>query len=381
MITEQGCLARRTALWNRLPDSIDTALITARPHLMYLAGFEASATVFNSQESGAALLLTRQGDAVLVADNVQEPFSRAAFVTARVEPLWYRCVEAAPHRGGLLVQATAEWLKSRSPAGLAIERSQVPWGMLQELVEGQPGLKLHDLDPDLRALRRTKHADEQAQIRECLRVAGEAVAAARREVRPGMTGLDLQRLVLRVASEQAGRPVHVYGDFVSGPGAEAGGGPATNRAVQSGELVLLDYSVVINGYRGDFCTTFVCDGQPTSRQREMHAACMAALDSATRALQPGRTGREVYAACRAPLESAGLAQHFPHHAGHGIGLGHPEPPYLVPESGEVLEIGDVVTLEPGLYIPGVGGMRFEHNYIITPQGPQQISHQSLSLDC
>jgi Xaa-Pro aminopeptidase len=380
MITEQGCLARRAALWNRLPSAIDTALITARPHLMYLAGFEASATVFNSQESAAALLLTRRGDAVLVADNAQEPFSRAAFVTERIEPLWYRCVEAAPHRGGLLVQTTADWLKAHPPTGLAIERSQVPWGLLEGLLQRQPGLKLHDLDPELRVLRKTKHPDEQAQIRECLRVAGAAVAAARAEVRPGMTGLDLQRLVQRVAGEQAGRAVHVYGDFVSGPGAEAGGGPATNRAVQAGELVLLDYSVVINGYRGDFCTTFVCDGEPSPQQREMHAACMAARAAAAAVLHPGKTGREVYAACRAPLEKAGLAQHFPHHAGHGIGLGHPEPPYFVPESDEILEIGDVVTLEPGLYIPGVGGMRFEHNYIVTAQGPQQISHHSLSLE-
>jgi Xaa-Pro aminopeptidase len=380
MITEQGCLARRTALWQRLPATIDTALITARPHLMYFAGFEASATVFNSQEAGAALLLTRQGDAVLVADNLQESFTRAAFVTERIEPLWYRCIEAAPHRGALLAQATAEWLKSHPPGGLAIERSQVPWGMLEELLQRQPGLRPHDLDPDLRVLRRAKHADEQAQIRECLRVAEVAVAAARREVRLGMTGLDLQRLVQRVAGETAGCAVHVYGDFVSGPGAEAGGGPATNRAVQSGELVLLDYSVVIKGYRGDFCTTFVCDGTPTPRQREMHAACQAAMESAARALVPGKTGRDVYAACRAPLESAGLAQHFPHHAGHGIGLGHPEPPYFVPESDEILQVGDVVTLEPGLYIPGVGGMRFEHNYIVTAREPQQISHQSLSLE-
>jgi len=380
MITEQGCLARRAALWQRLPATIDTALITARPHLMYFAGFEASATVFNSQESAAALLLTRQGEAILVADNVQEPFSRAAFVTERIEPLWYRCVEAAPHRGGLLIQATAQWLKSHSTSGLAVERSQVPWGMLEELLQRQPGLRLHDLDPELRVLRRNKHADEQAQIRECLRVAEAAVSAARREARPGLTGLDLQRLVQRVAGETAERAVQVYGDFVSGPGAEAGGGPATNRALQSGELVLLDYSVVIKGYRGDFCTTFVCDGTPTPKQREMHAACLAAMDAAARILLPGRSGREVYAACRAPLESAGLAQHFPHHAGHGIGLGHPEPPYFVPESDEILQAGDVVTLEPGLYISGVGGMRFEHNFVVTPQGPQQISHQSLSLE-
>ncbi|MFN8855111.1 MAG: M24 family metallopeptidase [Planctomycetaceae bacterium] len=380
MITEQGCLARREALWQRIPAEFDTALITARPHLMYLAGFEASATVFNSQASAASLILTREGDAVLVADNAQEPFSRAAFVPERGEPLRYRCGEAAPHRGQLLGQTTAEWLRSRSKSGLAIEFSHTPWLILAGMTSGPSPLRLHDLDADLRALRKSKHPDEQAQIRECLRVAGEAVAATRRDVRPGMTGLDLYRLVLRVASEVAGRPVHVYGDFVSGPGAEAGGGPASNRSVQSGDLVLLDYSVVINGYRGDFCTTFVCDGTPTSRQREMHAACMAVLESARTLLQPGRTGRDVYAACRAPLESAGLGNHFPHHAGHGIGLGHPEPPYLVPESDERLEVGDVVTLEPGLYIPGVGGMRFEHNYIVTQEGPEQISHHSLSLD-
>jgi Xaa-Pro aminopeptidase len=380
MITEQGCLARRAALWQRIPHQYDTALITARPHLMYLAGFEASTTVFNSQESAAALILTREGQAVLIADNAQEPFSRAAFVTDRVEPLWYRCIEAAPHRGHLLGQATADWLRSHAKTGLAIEFSHTPWLMLADAGAGTSGPPVYDLDPVLRTLRKTKHPDEQAQIRECLRVAGEAVAAARRDIRPGMTGLDLYRMVLRVASESAGRPVHVYGDFVSGPGAEAGGGPASNRAVQSGELVLLDYSVVINGYRGDFCTTFLCDGTPSTRQREMHAACMAALESGRQALQPGRTGREVYSACRAPLEAAGLADHFPHHAGHGIGLGHPEPPYLVPESDEVLEVGDVITLEPGLYIPGVGGMRFEHNYIVTPQGSEQISHHSLSLN-
>jgi Xaa-Pro aminopeptidase len=144
--------------------------------------------------------------------------------------------------------------------------------------------------------------------------------------------------------------------------------------------VLLDFSVVVSGYRGDFCTTFVCAGNPTPRQRELHAACLAALESGRRALSPGATGRQIYGACREPLEQAGLADRFPHHAGHGVGLGHPESPYLVPESNETLHPGDVVTLEPGLYIPGIGGMRFEHDFLITPDGSEQLSDHSLSLE-
>jgi Xaa-Pro aminopeptidase len=113
--------------------------------------------------------------------------------------------------------------------------------------------------------------------------------------------------------------------------------------------------------------------------REMHAACLAAIEAGRQALRPGVTGSEVYHACRAVLAERGWADRFPHHAGHGIGLGHPEPPYLVPESTEVLQAGDVVTLEPGLYLPGVGGMRYEHNYVVNPTGCEQLTQHSLSL--
>ena len=79
------------------------------------------------------------------------------------------------------------------------------------------------------------------------------------------------------------------------------------------------------------------------------------------------------------FEEAGYGQFFPHHAGHGLGLGHPEPPILVPHSEDVLLAGDVVTLEPGLYVPGVGGIRIEHNYQITESGSVCLSQHEIAL--
>ena len=86
---------------------------------------------------------------------------------------------------------------------------------------------------------------------------------------------------------------------------------------------------------------------------------MGALEAGESLLRPGMEARQVDAAVRGHFARYGLADAFPSHAGHGLGLGHPEPPYLVPESTDSLQEGDVVALEPGLYLPGQGGMRFE----------------------
>ena len=97
-------------------------------------------------------------------------------------------------------------------------------------------------------------------------------------------------------------------------------------------------------------------------------------------LRPGTPARDVDAAVRGHFASLGLDQYFPTHSGHGLGLGHPEPPYFVPDSSDTLEAGDVVALEPGLYVEGVGGMRYERNYLITPNGPETLSNHNIAID-
>ena len=199
-------------------------------------------------------------------------------------------------------------------------------------------------------------------------------------VRPGLTELDVYALIQRAAVEAAGRPAIVYGDVASGPRCEAEkGGSPTDRRIEAGDLLLLDFSVVLDGYRGDFSNTFVVGGVATAGQRELFDACLAALQAGEARLRAGTPAREVDAAVRRAFADRGLEAFFPHHSGHGIGLGHPEPPYLVAHSDETLQPGDVVTIEPGLYVEGVGGMRFEHNYLVTDDGYEMLSHHEIRI--
>jgi Xaa-Pro aminopeptidase len=218
-------------------------------------------------------------------------------------------------------------------------------------------------------------------IKKALRASEAGFAAAVREVKPGMTELQACERVHQAAFEAAQQPVIVYGDFASGPRCEQGGGSPTLREIQPNELFLLDFSVVLHGYRGDLAHTFVvAGGKATSRQREMAEVCYAAMAAGEALLKPGAPGREVYQAVQRVFAENHLGERFPHHAGHGLGLGHPDPPYFVPESDDTLLAGDVVTLEPGAYIPGIGGMRFEHNYLITENGFERLSRHSLAIE-
>jgi Xaa-Pro aminopeptidase len=210
--------------------------------------------------------------------------------------------------------------------------------------------------------------------------AGEAgMAVALTGVEPGMSELEIYFLVQNAALAAIGTQAIVYGDFVTGPRTETVGGPPSDRKVQAGELVLLDFSTVIGQYRGDFANTHICAGTPTAKQQEMYRACLAAMAAGEKQLKAGTPAKDVYRAVHQAFVERNLADYFPHHAGHGIGLGHPEAPFLVSESSDTLVAGDVVTLEPGLYIKGLCGMRYERNYLITSAGYDLLSKHRLTL--
>jgi Xaa-Pro aminopeptidase len=179
--------------------------------------------------------------------------------------------------------------------------------------------------------------------------------------------------------QAAGRAAIVYGDFAVSPGPERRGGPATDRVLEPGDMMILDYSVVLDGYRSDFTNTLVVGRDPSPDQQRLYDLCTRAMAAGEKELRAGQACRTVYEAVRDVFDRAGVAQHFPHHAGHGLGLTHPEAPYFVREADETLLAGDVVTLEPGLYVPGVGGIRIEHNYLVTGRGYERLSNHTIAL--
>ncbi len=130
---------------------------------------------------------------------------------------------------------------------------------------------------------------------------------------------------------------------------------------------------------GWLTNTFVDGDEPTPRQVELYEICMGALEAGEALLCPDVPAAQVDSAVRGHFAANGLDGHFPSHTGHGPGLGRPEPPHLVPKSIETLQAHDVVALEPGLYLPGVGGMRFERNYPITDRGHETLTRYQLAL--
>jgi Xaa-Pro aminopeptidase len=382
MLTAEGCAARRARLWGALSAPCDLLVVGDPSHLIYFAGYTPSPFVFRTMES-AALLVLEPGSATLVADNLLTPYLQRAFVDQVDAPVWYDGQRAAPHRRSRLIGSTLQRLAQQPAARLArvgIELASVPSGVIEGLRRARPDVEIQDISAVIRPLRRSKDPDELALIRRAIQAGEAAHAAALAQVQPGMTELDVYRLVQTAAIAALGEPAIVYGDFVSGPRcAVERGGPPSLRVIAPGDLLLLDFSVIVSGYRGDFTNTFAVGAAPSERQRAMFDACVGALRAGEALLKPGTPARAVDAAVRSHFASLGLDAAFTTHTGHGIGLGHPEPPYLVPESDETLQAGDVVAVEPGLYIEDAGGMRFERNYLITADGFETLSNHELRI--
>ena len=354
--------AAATALGTAAAEPVGDHLRLADPiHLMYLANFHVDPFSLGAG-FGGVLLLRRDGRAKLLHDDRLPESVADAHVEERVVVPWYD--GQSPAHG---------------PRQLAL---------LGEVNPAHAGLRVHDRPGDpgaaaviqaAAALRRQKDPDEIALLKRCMRAGEAGHAWARAEVRPGMTELDVYRGVLSACVGAAGRPVIVYGDFAVSPGPERLGGPPTGRVLEAGDMLIVDFSVVLGGYRGDFTNTLVVGREPTADQRRLYDLCVRAMASGERELRAGSECRTVYGAVYEAFEKAGVAEHFPHHAGHGIGLTHPEAPYFVRHADETLLAGDVVTLEPGLYVPGVGGLRIEHNYLITEGGHERLSNHVLAL--
>jgi Xaa-Pro aminopeptidase len=390
MLTQEGCLARRKRLWDSLPADVEWILVADPRHVQYLCNFWVQPLSFSGGERGW-LCLERSGRTTLLGDNfalragVHKPY-----VDRELIEKWYDHKHAANNRDHALVAALkqlAPELKGRR--GLieaevlpvaAGDLLNVPAESRNASQEATDGPIYTDLGTAIRAARRSKESDEIELLRQCMRAGEAGVKRAKELIRPGVTELELYRAIADACIAAAGRPGLVYGDFraTNATKPKAGGLPS-DYTLQEGDLFILDFSFVLDGYRGDFTNTFAV-GKISPALREMHALCMAGMRGGESVLKAGAKASDVHAATFKPYADAGRPELFTHHAGHGIGLAHPEPPILVPDSTDVLQAGDVITLEPGAYQEGIGGMRIEHNYLITPTGYERMTNHVIALD-
>ena len=240
------------------------------------------------------------------------------------------------------------------------------------LREGLPGALFEPLPAEFQFLRAVKDREEIALIRQAARIAAGALAAVREMIRPGVRedeiALELEYRMRRDGAERVSFETIV----ASGPNSACPHATPGRRAIADGDCVKVDYGAVYRGYHSDETCTFLM-GRASARQEEAYGLVREAHDRAIAAIRPGVSCGAIDRIARGYLEDAGMGRYFTHGTGHGVGLDVHEPPRLAAGRAEILEAGMVVTVEPGIYLPGVWGIRIEDTVLVTEEGSECLT--------
>jgi Xaa-Pro aminopeptidase len=221
-------------------------------------------------------------------------------------------------------------------------------------------------------LRERKDAGEVAFIRQAVRVAETALDATIPQIRVGQTELEVAG-ILEAELRQAGSDGYPFPSIVaSGPNAALPHARPGPRRLERGDFLLIDFGARVGGYCSDITRTFVL-GTPTDEQRDVYEVVRSANERAVKSVRPGMSGRDADGVARGYIQDRGFGDLFGHSLGHGIGLEVHEAPRLAKTADGPLVEGAVVTVEPGIYRPGWGGVRIEDDVHLGPQGAQVLT--------
>ena len=382
-ISREEVLARQESARQRLAQAgLDGILVVGRSFydrvgdLAYLTNHfpPFPATVFSGHQKGLGhglFLLPARGPTALVIDG------RA-----------YRqdLVVADEVRGGSdLAQALVALLRDR---GLAAARLGVvgedilPVALWRDVTGALPALELPGADGILRELRRRKSPEEQRLLRRAAEVAGAGLEAAVRLLDAGQPVTELEVCAAGIAAAmREGADFIRYLRVHSGPYSAWGSRwpQAMARTIRPGELVDLDIIGACWGYQFDVLRTTVAGRRPDPEQRRVLEAVLEACRRAVAACRPGTPCEQVVRVANGYLEEQGYGRHARTFMGHGIGLETVEEPYLAPGDSTPLQPGMVLCVEPGVYIPGWGGVSIEEEIIVTDGEPEQITRYPARL--
>ena len=231
---------------------------------------------------------------------------------------------------------------------------------------GLPAANTLDVGDLFLNLRARKAPEEIANMQRAIDISEAALRATMDWARPGMTE---RQIADRLGAEMLERGSHGHAFLIVLTGEKTGQphGNMADRVWGDNEFLLIDFGATYHDYPADITRTF-CYGEPTAQMRAMYDAVYAANKAAREFARPGVTCAELDRVARAVIEAAGLGEFFIHRLGHGLGLSVHELPNIVEGNDQVLQPGMVFTIEPGVYIPGVGGVRIEDNVVVTEAG-------------
>lgn len=345
----------------------DALVVTNLRNVRYLTGFRGS----------AGMLVVHGAGAVLCTDARYETQAPEELAVAGVVGV---AVDITAESGDHARPAQRAFLDAVAAAGpaarIGLEASSITWAEQRRLAgwlaEAIPDAALVAADALVETLRLVKDAGEVARIEAAATIADAAFAAVRRRLLDGPTEAEFG-VELDLEMRRRGAAARSFETIVaSGPNGASPHARPGDRRVRRGDLVVVDFGAMVDGYRSDMTRT-VMVGEPTAEQARLLDVVTRAQAAGAAAVGPAVGCAAVDAACRAVITEAGWGDRFVHGTGHGVGLDIHEAPWVNGRSAATLAPGHVVTVEPGVYLPGLGGVRVEDTLLVTETGARPLT--------
>lgn len=357
---------RVTQLFETLPDSVDIVALSPGETLRYFTGLN-----MHKSERPTLVFLFRDGSPVVVhpkleGDRIEEALSDAERHT----------YEDATDPVAAAKEAFDRFTDERTidePIGAEFRSTR----LLEWEVFASDGEEVVDIEDSVAAVRSRKDDDEVERMRTAVEIIEGIFAEVFELIEPGMSEAEIEtEIKKRVMESDAG--AYGVGIVTSGKRTSHAHANTGSRAVEDGDLVMIDAGVIYEGYYSDITRT-VAVGEPDPELVEIYDVVQEAAAAARDRVEPGVEFQQIDRAARSVIEDAGYGEYFPHRVGHGLGLEGHEPPYLVEGNDGTLKPGHAVTVEPGIYVPGLGGVRIEDDVVVTESGSDVLSTSSRDL--
>jgi Xaa-Pro aminopeptidase len=340
---------------------VDALLVTRLPNVQYLTGFTGS----------AGMLLVEPDDAILITDGRYAHQSLEQLETHRVDARVEIAATSAEQRD---VLSTA----NAGRAHLGLEAHGVTWAQQRSFAEWLPTVELVPTESCVEALRAVKESGEVARIRAACAIADDAFGSVLPQLRDGPTEREFAGALEWAMRERGAVRTSFETIVAAGPNGAKPHARPSDRKIGVGELVVIDFGCVVDGYCSDMTRT-VSVGDPGADARRVWDVVAESQRAGRAAVRAGVGCSAVDRASRAVIEDAGWGDAFAHGTGHGVGLEIHEAPRVSATADATLETGHVVTVEPGVYLPGVGGVRIEDTVVVTPDGAEALTEFPKSL--
>ena len=348
---------------------LDAVALNPGPSLFYLTGL-----TFHLMERPIVCLFTTDKTPLMILPELERP--KAETSQLEIELITYGEDEASRIRA--FEDAAVRLGLNGRCVGIEPLRLRVLELRLMESVA--PQVTFTSGERALSSLRIVKDETEISAIRRAVVIAEDALKATLPLIRLGMTERELASELTMQLLRAGSQPEIPFSPIVaSGPNSALPHATPTERALKPGDLLILDWGATADGYISDITRTFAV-GEIDAELVKIHSIVQQSNASGRDAIRPDITAQDIDRASRAVIESAGYGQYFIHRTGHGIGLEAHEPPYIREGNPQSLTPGMTFTVEPGIYLPGRGGVRVEDDLLVTGTGGESISTYNREIE-